>query len=505
MINTQKLILMRTIMSYSSKDVMYNANLKEIINDIAEQINAQGGTAIVGNPDLQIGSSSAAKIKNDAFYVVRDGVVSTIASTETAFTATTHDIADGYEAIFNVYLDADNTITLLKGTEVATAVPAVSVCPATPSGGLKIGEVKVATAAAAFDASTTELSAGTVTDTYTNTTDSFIEFSDYSAKNWLYHSHLKDLLEDLVDIVQNDGVARLISNPNLAIGTSSAAKVKTDAFSFILDGEITEVATAETAFTATTHDLTDGQEAIYVLSVDPSDSSLTLTMGTAVTSASASAVAPATPTGELKLGEVLIATSGAAFDASTTELSAGTVTDTYTNKTDAVSTADFDISNYDLEDYRYSDNFYDLLDDIEEDINRVSNDKLLKNPTLVIGSSSAAKVKNSAFDVMRDGVISTVASTETAFTATTDDIADGYGAIFNVYLDATNTIKMLKGTATALGTGAVCPATPTGGMKIGEVKVVTSGAAFDASTTLLSAATVTDTYTNKIDIFEEVS
>jgi hypothetical protein len=492
-------------MSYSDKDIMFNDNLKEIVNDIIEQMNNNGGLAIVGSPALAIGSSSAAKVKNGAFTVVRDGVISTIASTEAAFTATTHDIADGYEAIFNVYLDADNAITLLKGTSVETADPSVAVCPSTPSGGLKIGEVKVATDGAAFDASTTLLSAAEVTDTYTNKTDVPIDFSDYEDKNWLYHVHLKDLLEDMVDIVQNDGVARLISNPNLAIGTSSAAKVKHDDFYFIEDGEITKVASSEVAFTATTHDLTDGQEAIYVLSVDPDDSSLTLTMGTAVTSASASAVAPATPTGDLKLGEVLVATDGAAFDASTTLLSAAEVTDTYSNKTDLVSISDFDVSSYDLEDYRYSDNFYDLLDDMEEDLNVDNNDKILSNPTLVIGTSSAAKVKNSAFDVMRDGVISTVASTETAFTATTDDIADGYGAIYNVYLDATNTIKMLKGTATAGGTGAVCPATPSGGMKIGEVKVVTSGAAFDASTTLLSAATVTDTYTNKLDVFDEIA
>ena len=487
-------------MSYESKDVMFNDNLKTILNDIIGQMNAQGGVAIVGNPDLKIGSSSAAKIKNEAFTVVRDGVTSTIASTETAFTATTHDIADGYGAVYNVYLDSSNAIKILIGT--ATALGTSAVCPTTPSGGLKLGEVKVVTAAAIFDASTTELSAATVTDTYTNKTDVPIDFDDYSAKYWLHHVNLKDLLEDLVDLVQNDGEARLISSPNLAIGSTSAAKVKHDAFSFILDGAITEVATSEVAFTATTHDIVDGKEAIYVLSVDPSDSSLALTMGTAVAS---DAVAPDTPAGELKLGEVKVATSGANFDATTTLLSAATVTDTYTNKTDVVDTSDFDLSNYEIEDYRYSDNFYNLLDDLEEDINRVSNDKVLSNPTLVIGSSSAAKVKNSAFNVIRDGAISTIAGTETAFTATTDDIADGYGAVYNVYLDASNVIKMFKGTATLLGTGAVCPATPSGGMKIGEVKVVTSGAVFDASTTELSAATVTDTYTNKIETFDEIS
>lgn len=480
-------------MSYSSKDVMYNDNLKEIINDIIGQLNNQGGMAIVGSPALAIGSVSKAKILNGAFTVVRNGVVSTIASAETAFTATTHDIADGKEAIFLVYLDSSNAITLLKGDDAAADE---AVCPDTPDGGLKIGEVKISVTGAIFNASTDDLDAAHITDTYTDKTDVPIDFDDYEPKHWLHHVNLKGLLEDMVDIVQNDGVARLISNPNLAIGTSSKAKIKHDAFSVMTNGAITTITGGEVAFTATTHDVTDGHFKNYNVYLDGSTVKI---LGSAE-----DAVCPATPAGKLKLGEVKITSTGALFDATTTLLDASTVTDVYTNKTDVVATADFSLSNYGLEDYRYSKNFKDLLDDLEEDLNRVNNDKVLSNPTLVIGTSSAAKVKNSAFNVMRDGVISTVASTETAFTATTDDIAAGYGAVYNVYLDATNTIKILKGTATLLGTGAVAPATPSGGLKIGEVKVVTT-ALFDATTTLLSAETVTDTYSNKIDSFEAVA
>ena len=92
------------------------------------------------------------------------------------------------------------------------------------------------------------------------------------------------------------------------------------------------------------------------------------------------------------------------------------------------------------------------------------------------------------------------------FTATTDDLAKSTGAVYNVYLDATNTIKILKGTATAGGTGAVCPATPSGGMKIGEVKIVVSAdAIFNATTDDLDSAHITDTYTNKLDVFEAIA
>lgn len=487
-------------MSYSSKDVMHNANLKQVINDVIAQMNNNGGVAIVGSPALAIGSSSKAKVLNGAFTVVRDGVVSTIDSAETAFTATTHDIADGKEAIFLVYLNSSNAVTLLKGDD---ADAGEAVCPDTPSGGLKIGEVKISVTGAIFNATTDDLDAVHITATYTNKTDVPIALTDYSDKHWLYHDNLQGLLTDMIEIVANKDVARLVSNPNLAIGTSSKAKIKYDAFTYVLNGAFTTITGGEVAFTATTHDLTDGEGAVFLVYLD--GSTVKLLKGTA-TAGGTGAVCPATPAGKLKLGEVKIVTSGALFDASTTLLDAGTVTATYTNKTDLVATADFSLSSFGQEDYMYSANFKALLDDIEEDLNVVNNDKILGNPTLAIGSSSKKKVKNSAFSVMRDGVISLIASTETDFTATTDDLAIGTGAIYNVYLDATNTIKILKGTATAGGIGAVCPATPSGGMKIGEVKIVVNAdAIFNATTDDLDSAHITATYTNKLDVFEAIA
>ncbi len=488
-------------MSYSSKDVMHNANLKQVINDVIAQMNNQGGVAIVGSPALAIGSSSKKKVKNSAFTVVRDGVVSTIDSAETAFTATTHDLADGAGAVYLVYLDSTNTIKILKGT--ATTGGTGAVCPTTPAGGLKIGEVKIVTSGAIFDASTTELDAATLTVTYTNKTDVPIALTDYSDKHWLYQDNLEGVVTDMIEIVANKDVPRLVSNPNLAIGTSSKAKIKHDAFTYVLNGAFTTITGGEVAFTATTHDIADGEGAVFLVYLD--GSTVKLSKGTATTGGTG-ATCPATPAGKLKLGEVKIVTSGALFDASTTLLDAGTVTDTYTNKTDLVATADFSFSGLGQEDYMYSYSFKTLLDDIEEDLNAVNNDKILGNPTLVIGSSSKKKVKNSAFSVMRDGVISLIASTETDFTATTDDLAKSTGAVYNVYLDATNTIKILKGTATAGGIGAVCPATPSGGMKIGEVKIVVNAdAIFNATTDDLDSAHITDTYTNKLDVFEAIA
>jgi hypothetical protein len=140
-------------------------------------------------------------------------------------------------------------------------------------------------------------------------------------------------------------------------------------------------------------------------------------------------------------------------------------------------------------------NLKTILNDM---IGKYNNRILTAGAALAIGDTAKTAVANGAFTVYRDGVVSTIGAdtTGTAFTATTHDIADGYGAIFLFYLDAANAMKILKGTATLAGTDAVEPDVPAGGMKVGTVKIVTVGAAFDATTTALDAETVTDTYTS---------
>lgn len=477
-------------MSYSIKSALHNANLKKILSDIISYTNGQRGYSFLGQPTIAIGTSSAAKVKNSAFVVVRDGLVSTIDATETAFTADVHDIAANMEATFLVYLDASNVITLLKGVEKASA----SVCPATPEGGLKIGTVKVATTAL-FDAGTTLLSAETVTDTYADVTDVAPVLADYSEKNWLYNDNLEDALTAILAVLIDSGKVKLLTNPTLVIGTSSKAKIKHSAFQIMTDGVISTIAGGEVAFTATGHDIADGKFRNFNVYLD----------GTTVKllAGAEDAVTPATPTGKLKMGEVKVATAAAAFVAATTLLDAATVTDTYTNATDT--TADFAMSGVTHEQYLDSKDLKDVLTGIETGLGKLNNSRVLSKPTLVIGSSAPVKIKFSTFSVMRSGVISAITGAEVAFTATTDDLADGYGAVYNVYLDGTNTVKILKGTATAGGVGAVCPATPAGGFKFGEVKVVADGDTFDATTDSLAETWITDTYTDKVDVIESIA
>ena len=127
-------------------------------------------------------------------------------------------------------------------------------------------------------------------------------------------------------------------------------------------------------------------------------------------------------------------------------------------------------------------------------------DALLLAPTLAIGTSSAAEVKNSAFEIRVNGVTELVAAGETGFTATTDDIADpdasGREIVYVLSVAAGGTITITPGTIAALAAG-VAPSTPAGEVKMGEVLVAHDGSAiFNATTDLLSAAHITDTYTD---------
>jgi len=129
----------------------------------------------------------------------------------------------------------------------------------------------------------------------------------------------------------------LCSTVTLSAGTSDTAKVKVAAYNTWFDGAFLGFPAAEKAFTATTHDVDSSKYATYKLSVK-SDSTLTLTMSAATYTTADSAIdaLPATPTGEISLGYILLYASGGAFDASTTKLNASTVTVTYVPATNYI-------------------------------------------------------------------------------------------------------------------------------------------------------------------------
>jgi hypothetical protein len=118
---------------------------------------------------LAIGTSSKAKIKvvNNTLCSVDGITVLVAAGTEVAFTATTHDIADTYMNVYVVSVDSTGTCHIDMGVPaLITATVTAVVLPELASGRAVLGLVSIATSGAIFDASTTELDAGTVTDLY---------------------------------------------------------------------------------------------------------------------------------------------------------------------------------------------------------------------------------------------------------------------------------------------------------------------------------------------------
>lgn len=121
----------------------------------------------------------------------------------------------------------------------------------------------------------------------------------------------------------------------LAIGTSKPKVLIANTVPFLIAGVFKSKSTAETAFTATTHDITalagSVQEAVYLVTLDAAGT-VTLTKGTTATGAGNAAI-PSAPASEAVVGHVRIAVDAGAtdFDASSDDLDAAHLTVTYTD------------------------------------------------------------------------------------------------------------------------------------------------------------------------------
>lgn len=122
-------------------------------------------------------------------------------------------------------------------------------------------------------------------------------------------------------------------------------------------------------------------------------------------------------------------------------------------------------------------------------------------PGLAIGVGSAAKVliaNTVAFAI--DGQRYSKTTAEVAFTATTHDIAPHatlvQEACYLLTIDAAGTVTITMGTIASGAAAAKVPAGPVGQAVLGYVRVAVAAGAtpFDASTDLLSAGHLTDTY-----------
>jgi len=129
--------------------------------------------------------------------------------------------------------------------------------------------------------------------------------------------------------------------------------------------------------------------------------------------------------------------------------------------------------------------------------------RALADPGLVIGTGSAAKVKmGNSPAYLNNGIFYTGTGAEVAFTATTHDIpastASVQEACYLVCIDNADALTLHMGAIASTSGGALLPAIPTGLTPLGYVRVkVAAGAVdFNASTDLLSAGHLTDTFYN---------
>lgn len=140
-------------------------------------------------------------------------------------------------------------------------------------------------------------------------------------------------LMDLLDGLNTSLKYRALSNPGLAVGTTTSQVKITNTTVFLNNGVFKSKATADTAFTATTHNILNSvstvQEAIFLVCLDASGA-VTLNMG-AIATGSGAALIPAVPTSLTPVGYVRIAVAAGAtpFTAASDLLSAGHLTVTY--------------------------------------------------------------------------------------------------------------------------------------------------------------------------------
>lgn len=115
----------------------------------------------------------------------------------------------------------------------------------------------------------------------------------------------------------------LTSDPALKAGTTDATTLRSEAFTFNFRGKAVSAAAAETAFTATTHDVAASKESWYVLSVQSDGTTFTITKGADQTIGTV--VLPIGPDNEVIVGYVGIVSGSSGWDATTDDLAvAGT-------------------------------------------------------------------------------------------------------------------------------------------------------------------------------------
>jgi hypothetical protein len=144
------------------------AQLVENFNKLVDDVEAVRGAValampgvLTSDPALKTGTTSAKTIRAEAFTFNFRGKAVSAAAVETAFTATTHDVAASKEAWFSLSVQSDGTTFTI--TKAADATIGTVILPIGPDNEVIVGYVGIVTGTSGFNATTDDLAvAGTI-------------------------------------------------------------------------------------------------------------------------------------------------------------------------------------------------------------------------------------------------------------------------------------------------------------------------------------------------------
>lgn len=145
-------------------------NLNKLVDDVENlrrAVSYMMPGVVLTAPATKTGTTSAKAWRNEAFTYATRGLIESKAAAETAFTATTHDVAASKEAWFVLSIAAGGTLTITKAADQTIGTV---VLPSGPDNQVVVAYLQIVTGTTGFDATTDDLAvAGTIITSLTFT------------------------------------------------------------------------------------------------------------------------------------------------------------------------------------------------------------------------------------------------------------------------------------------------------------------------------------------------
>ena len=103
--------------------------LREEFNNLRRQVSYMMPGVINSAPALKTGTTSALTVRSEAFSFAARGLIEAKAAIETAFTATTHDIAATKESWYTISIATGGTITITQGADQTVGTILLAAAP----------------------------------------------------------------------------------------------------------------------------------------------------------------------------------------------------------------------------------------------------------------------------------------------------------------------------------------------------------------------------------------